>query len=126
MKFSEFCTIAENTEQEQQFMQFVRAMEEMEAIKEAIPKMQRVPVLGKVLTAVVALAESEGITAFKQTEHYQAIKDWNITFDPEKRDFSMNPSTEQVQKIVKIVSVAASVIAVLLLCRKILRRKSKK
>ena len=126
MKFSEYCDMVENTENDQQLIQYFREMEEMDTIKNALLKAQRIPVVGKACVAIVALTEAESLAAFKETEHYQLIKDWNFNFDPEAKTFSFNPSSEQMQKamkVMRIVSIVLSVVTLTLLCRKLCRRK---
>ena len=130
MKFSEFCDMAENTEKEAQLFQYFKDSEFFNesgevTLKGAAAKLKSIPLLGKILAAVIALAESESIAEFRQTEHYGYIKNWNLSFDPdgESEHFALSPSSEQIQKIVKIIAIASTVITLLLLCRKFCRRK---
>ena len=105
MKFSDYLDSVENTDDEQLLK------EQICKIKEDVQPALQIPVVGKVLTAALVLGESESIEAFRQTEHYEYIKDWNIAVhDLEKGAFSLYPSDAHL----KIVKVAAMVIGGLL------------
>jgi len=125
MKFSEFCDTIENTEQEQQFLQFLKEDADFNEVKENLEKVKKIPVLGKICKAMVALVDSESIAEFRESEYYPQFMDWNITFDPDAKNLSLSPGDAQKKKAVKIFSIVAAVIAVLLLVRKFPRRKKK-
>ena len=124
MKFSEFCYMTENTEHEQQFLEYMK-QDDMKEFNEISKKMGRVPVIGKVFAALTALTEVESLAEFRQTSHYENIMNWNFSFDPDVPSLSITPSEEQQQKFVRIVAIAGAVVALLLLCRKFCWKKSK-
>ena len=79
MKFSQFCDMVENTEQEQQFLQFLKKDETRKALKQV----SATPILGKgkLFTAIGALANAESIASFRQSGHYRHIMNWNINLN---------------------------------------------
>ena len=126
MTFAQFCDIAEGTEREQLMIEYLRK-DEMESLNQIPAKVLKAPVIGKVLKAVIALAESGSIAEFRQTEHFQYIKDWNFSFDAESGNFSLSPGEPQKQKLMKIFAAISAGFSIFLLCRKFCkRRKAKK
>ena len=101
MRFSQFCDITENTEQEQQLLQFLK-QDNMKQAEKAFTKLTRVPVIGNLFAAVIALSNYESIAAYKQSEHYQHIKDWNFAIDFDKKGLFITPDDEQKKKALKI------------------------
>jgi len=122
MKFSQFCDIAENTEQEQQLLQMLKK-DDMKEFKKIMAKMRRIPVIGKLFAAILALSKSENIAEFRQTEHYPNIKNWDFKVDFDKGSLSINPSDIQKKKMINVLAVICVVITVLLICRKLCCRK---
>ena len=122
MKFSQFCDIAENTEQEQQLLQMLKK-DDMKEFKKIMAKMRRIPVIGKLFAAILALSKSENIAEFRQTEHYPNIKNWDFKVDFDKGSLSINPSDIQKKKMINVLAVIGVVITVLLICRKLCCRK---
>jgi len=123
MKFSEYCDMVENTEQEQQLFEFMRNDSNMQEAWTVMEKMQTMPVIGKIITALGELGDAESIAAFRQTEHYPHIMNFEFNFDPDKGDFSLAPSVEQ-QKIMKMVFAAiVAGIVLLVVCCKLRRRR---
>jgi len=113
MKFSQFCEMAENTEQERQLLQFLKE-EEMTQVAEIMAKMARVPVVGNACAAIVALINCDSIAEFRQSAHYKHLMNFNFTFDFEKRNLLITPSDAQ-KKIIKRVLAAIGVSVTLLL-----------
>ena len=118
MKFSDYCDKIENTPEEQELLEFMRNDASMQEAWEVFEKMQHVPVLGKVLTALDVLSESESIAAFRETEHYPNLMNWNISFDAEKCHFSLSPGPKHMEVIKGIAAVIGLVVALLVVCRK--------
>ena len=113
MLFSEYLDSVENTEQE------TKLIEQLGLIKENAAWAVRIPLLGKILSALVVLSESENIEAFRQSEQYACVKDWNVTvFDHEAGAISITPSDKIKSKIAKIFTVVGALIFLLWLCRK--------
>ncbi|MCL2400836.1 MAG: hypothetical protein FWC91_13965 [Defluviitaleaceae bacterium] len=117
MLVSMYLDSIEGTEQESVFLNhFVELAED-----EDVAKVLHLPVVGKLLKALVSLGSVGNIATFKQTEHYKDIKDWGITvFDLEKGYISIHPGSKQLKKI---LAVAAIVWAGILLLK--LRKKYK-
>ncbi|MCL2284786.1 MAG: hypothetical protein FWC32_00305 [Firmicutes bacterium] len=124
MKFSEYCNMVEGSEQEQQLLTFLK-QDKMQGIIQDSVKAKRVPIIGKVVTAVEVLAGSESIFAFKNSAHYKYLMNWELNFDPAKDKFYLTLSEVQKEKIRDVLSFSFSVISFLLLYRKIRRREKK-
>ena len=122
MKFSEFCDMAENTEQEQQLLQFFK-QDGMEDAEKVFVKMAHIPVIGKIFTALVALGNYKSIAAFRQSRHYQNLRNWNVDIDFDKRSLMINASAEQKRKAMKILAAVSAGIALLVICRRLCCRR---
>jgi len=129
MKFSEFCDSIENTEQEQQFLQFMKDDENFGEAKKYLVKAEKIPVVGKVCTALVALSDFDNIAEFRESEYYPQIMDWDITYDPEAKSLSLNPGEaqmKQVKKAAMVFGIVVAVIATLVVFLKICRCRKRK
>ena len=124
MKFSEFCDSIENTEQEQQFLQYLKDDDGFGQAKQHLEKAKKIPVVGKVCMALVALSDFDSIAEFKASEYYPQIMDWDITFDSEAKSLSLNLSDAQKKKAAKVFFVVAAVVAALLIFLKVRRCKN--
>ena len=122
MKFSQFCEMAENTEKEQQLLQFLKE-DEMKTVEQILAKMTHIPFAGKICAAVVALINSESIAAFKQSGHYRQLMNMDFNFDFDKRSLQVSPSDAQKEQIKKAFAMIGGGIALLLILRKLFRRK---
>jgi len=116
--------MVEGTEQEQQLLTFLK-QDKMQSIIQDSAKAKRVPIIGKVVTAVEMLAGSESIFEFKNSGHYKYLMNWELNFDPAKGKFELTLSEVQKEKIRDVLSLSFSVISFLLLYRKIRRREKK-
>ena len=114
MTVSEYFDSLENTEDEQ------KLIGQLLEIKDAIEKAASLPFLGKVMRALIALGESESIEAFRQTNHYATIKDWNVIAHDfnSTPNFTMYPSDAQLAKFFKILAVIIGGVLLLALCKK--------
>ena len=121
MRFSQFCDMAENTEQEQQFFQFLKQDFVQDPMREHSAKLKCIPIIGKVLTAIFALAKSENIAEFRQSRHYRHLMNWDVKFDG--NNLEINTSDVQKKKVLKILAVIGAVLAILVICRKCCCRK---
>ncbi|MCL2284785.1 MAG: hypothetical protein FWC32_00300 [Firmicutes bacterium] len=117
MKFSEYCDMVEGTEQEQQFLEFMK-QDHMAELKKVSAKMKSIPFLGKLMTAIVVLSESESIAEFKESKYYSTLANFEFTFDHESGSFGFSPSDQQKKKIAKVVCIALTIIALLVICCK--------
>ena len=122
MRFSEFCDMAENTEQEQQLLQFFK-QGGMEIPKKIFARMSYIPIMGKVFTALIAIGNYKSIAEFRQTAHYRNLMNWNFAIDFDKKNLSINPNDEQIKKARKIMLAIAIGVALLVICRKLCCRK---
>jgi len=122
MKFSEFCDTIENTEKEQQLLQYLNKAELQDA-KKVFVKMTRTPVMGKVFEALLALENYDSIEGFKQSEHYSNIKDYEFSVDFESNSLNIGVSEVQKKKMTKCVVIAAIVIVLLIIFRKLRKRR---
>ena len=117
MIFSDYLDSIENTEQEQQLI------EKFASVAADMEKATKVPLVGKKIGALIALGSAESIAAFRETEHYDRIKDWDVSINLETGSFSLSPSSEQKKKIVKIAVAAGVVILLSVLCCKCCAKK---
>ena len=120
MRFSQFCDTAENTEQEQQLLQFMKK-DDMKEVEKVFAKLAHFPIIGKIISAVVAMGNYESIAAFKETTHYENIKDWDFKIDFDKNSLMIGPNEEQKKKAKKIIALIAAIIMLVALCRKLCR-----
>ena len=118
MRFSEYCETAENTEQEQQLLQFMK-QDKMKDAEKAFGKLTRIPIIGKLFSAVIALGNYESIAEYKRSEHYDNIKNWNFVIDYDKNSMSIGPTDEQKKKAMKVLAVVGAVIALIVVARKL-------
>ena len=117
MVISKYLNTVEGTEKEAKLISGMLKLSEEEGVAQLMDK----PVVGKIFTALDVLGKSESIAEFKQTEHYDNIKDFSIIeFDLEKGFFSIHPGPKHLKKM---LAVAAVVGAGILLWK--LRRKCK-
>jgi len=117
MRFSQFCDTAENTEQEQQLLQFLEK-DDLKKAKNVFTKLTRVPIFGNLFAAVIAMSNYESIAAYRQSRHYEHIKDWEFDVDFDKNSMKIGPNDEQEKKAVRVVAIIGAVIALIVLCRK--------
>ena len=122
MRFSQFCDQAEDTGQEQKLLQFLQ-QEDMKEAETAFVKLTRVPVIGKLFAALVALGKYESIADFRQSEHYPNIKDWNFSIDFEKKRMHISPNEEQRRKIAEVFALIGAAAALILIIRRLLGRR---
>ena len=116
MIFSEYLDSIESTPNEQLLIQKLADMEG------DLSQAKNVPFVGKVIAAMIELGKAQSIADFRQTAHYDNIKNWNITVtDLEKGQFSINPGPEHTRWLIGVFGVVAAIIVLWCLCRK--RRK---
>lgn len=115
MIVSKYLDSIEGTEKE---LMLINSMVEL-AKDEDVAKVLDLPIVGKVLSALVALGSSESIADFKQSNHYDALKDWSITvFDLEKGYVSIHPGPKHLKKIFTVAAIAGAGILLLKLRKK--------
>jgi len=122
MKFSQLCDTIENTEQEQQLLQYFK-QDDMQEAEKVFAKLARVPIAGKLFAAVIAMSDYESLAEFKQSEHYDNIKDWNFDIDFDKKSLYITPNNEQKKKALKILAIIGVAITLIVLLRKLCCRK---
>ncbi|MCL2171627.1 MAG: hypothetical protein FWB71_05680 [Defluviitaleaceae bacterium] len=117
MLFTEFLDKIENTDDEARF--FKQLGNVVDDLKEA----KEIPILGKLISAIVYLLELECITEFKQSEHYDVISGWDVIVDLDTGHFSVIPGPGHRKKIFKVAAIIAGILFLIWLCRR-KRRKS--
>ena len=120
MTFSQFCDMAENTEQEQKFFESMKDDEMSEAAKQ-LGKLTNFPFVGKLCAAFIALANSESLESFRQSPHFENLKDFNFEFDSEKKSLKLTPGDVHKEKIKRAAKAIGVGVAVFTICR-LLRR----
>ena len=123
MKFSDYCDMIENTEKEQELFDFMNTDQSMQEAWDVLEKMQDVPVLGKIITALGELAECNSIAAFKETEHYAVLANWNLHFDAEKGEFSLSPGPKHLAVAKCVLAAIVACIVLCVVCRKCCKRR---
>ena len=102
MKISAYLSSIEGTENEPLFKSKILDLIEEDGISQLLDK----PGVGKIFTALAVLGESESIEEFRQTKHYDNIKDWGIkVFDLEKGYFSIHPGLMHIAKFFAFAAV---------------------
>ena len=103
MLVSKYLDSVEGTEKELVFLNSFAELTEDKDVAKLLDK----PIIGKLLSALIALKSSESIGAFRQTEHYKNIKDWGITvFNLEKGYISIHPGPKHIKKILAVMAIA--------------------
>ena len=114
MTMSEYLDSIEGTEQEQQMVQAI------EDLREDLTVAAKIPFVGKTIVALLAFADLETIERFKQTIHYDNIKDWNIYVgDMEKGHFSIYPGDKQLKKIATAALIIFGVLFLMWLWKRV-------
>ena len=115
MIVSDFLDSIEGTEQESIFLNnFVELVEDKDVIK-----LLNSPFIGKLLSVLVALGRSESIEAFRETEHYNNIKDWGIkVFDLEKGYISIHPGPKHLKRLLAALAIAGTGLLLMKIIRK--------
>jgi len=104
MLFTEYLDSVENTDKE------ARLFEEINKLKSDLEQATSVPVVGKLITSLIALGDSGSIEAFKQTEHYHSFEGWDVLIDLDKGIFSIYPGAEFRKKIFGVLAVIGVVV----------------
>ena len=117
MTFAEWCERAENTEEEIRFFEFLQ-QDHMQNLEQVFNKLQRLPAVGKFFAAMNALDEYQTLAEYRQSKHYELIKDWEFEFDADKGTFNLNANPAHVKKFLKAVAIIAAVIGIIILYRK--------
>jgi len=105
MVISKYLDSIEGTEDEQKLLNATLKLSEEEGISELYDK----PFVGKIFTALNVLGKSESIADFKQTKHYDNIKDLGISvFDLEKGFFSIYPGPKHIKGICAVAGIVGA------------------
>ena len=116
MLVSKYLDSVEGTEKELVFLNSFAELTEDKDVAKLLDK----PIIGKLLSALIALKNSESVEAFRQTKHYENIKDWGITvFNLEKGYISIHPGPKHIKKILAVTAITCAGLYLLK------RRKSK-
>ena len=102
MIVSDYLYLIEGTEKEPMLL---NSMVELTK-DEDVAKVLNLPLVGKLLRALVALGASDSIATFRQTKHYEYIKDWGITvFDLKKGYISIHPGPKHLKIILPVIAI---------------------
>ena len=119
MVISKYLTSIEDTEKEAMLIGGMGKLTEEEEIIQLMDK----PVVGKIFTALAVLGNSESIADFRQTGHYENIKDWSIAvFDIEKGFVSIHPGPKHLKTAFAVAAAVGAVLIIRKLCKKIKNR----
>ena len=123
MLFSTYMEFLEGTDKEAAF--FETFAEARQGLAEVPPnvKLGKIPFVGRMITAIIALVEAESIAAFRNTEHYEYLKDWNVKVHD--GGFTMWPGDETIEKIAKVAVAIVGVIVALAVIRKLWKWRKK-
>jgi len=122
MKFSEYCDMVQNTDKEFELIQFLNDNDGIHELRKVLPKLKRIPVVGKAIEALMVLADYESLEEFKQTEHYANVANMGFSFNPEKSSLNLSPSSDQVKQLAVVGLAAVAVIVILVMCFRKCRR----
>ena len=113
MKLSMYLDSIQNTENEELFLQ------KLSDINKDLAKATSVPFIGKKIRSVIALGNAESIEDFRQTRHYDVIKDWNIYVpDLEKGHIYLNYFPIEAKILLSIFALIALIWVVRRICKK--------
>jgi len=119
MLVSAYLDSIEGTEDEGLFFAKMRELSEIDGVQTGLGQAKGIPFIGKVVTALLAMMNAETVAAFRETAHYEVLKDWSIHIrDLENLNLSLNPSFKQIKKVLPFVAVAAGIILALVLWRR--------
>jgi len=117
MLVSDYFDSIENTEDEAVFLSGLYSLLEKDI--EDIRKAENIPIIGKLIKAMLALSKSESIHEFRQSEHYVSIKDWSIkVYDLEKGYINFYPGPKHLKKIFTVIAIVIGIICIIKLCKK--------
>ena len=115
MRIADYLDSIEGTEQEAALIKSFAELANDEDVAQALS----LPVVGKILSAIAALGDSESIADFKLTGHYENIKEWGISvFDLEKGYCSIHPGPNHLKKVFTVMAVAGAGLLLFKLLRK--------
>lgn len=120
MLATEYLLSIEGTEDENKLFE---SMKYFDQAKEGLSDASRIPVVGKILTALVALSDSNNIAEFKQTSYFEDLEGWDIKVHSEGRGFSVYPGSAMRKKIFTILGITVGAIIGLVILVKFLRRR---
>ena len=107
MKISKYLVSIQNTEDEELFLQ------NLSELNKQLAKATSVPFIGKKLLSVIALGNAESIDDFKQTHHYEVIKDWGIYVpDLTNGQIYLNYFPVEAKIMLSVLAIVAVVMAV--------------
>jgi len=73
---------------------------------ESIAQLMNKPGVGDIFNALAVLGNSESIAEFKQSKHYNAIKDWSITVhDFESGGISIYPGPKHLKRALAVAAI---------------------
>ena len=113
MKLSKYLDSIQNTENEELFLQ------KLSDINKDLVKATGVPFIGKKIHSVITLGNAKSIGDFKQTHHFEVIKDWSIYVpDLKNGQIYLNYFPTEAKILLSIFVIAAVVMTVLRILKK--------
>ncbi|MCL2620057.1 MAG: hypothetical protein FWD97_03870 [Defluviitaleaceae bacterium] len=116
MSAIEYLLSIEGTEDEGRLFE---TLENLGGTEEELMAATHIPVVGKVITALITLCELGSVTEFKQTSHFDALEGWDFKVDLDKGEFSMYPGSAMRKKILATIGIVVGLVLLI----KFLRRK---
>jgi len=112
MLFHDYLDSIQGTEDEARFLAH------LEKSHKGISKVANmpIPVAGKIMKALAHLGECDSVEDFKESCHYNSVRNWEIKIDLDKSTLSCNPSKELQAKWLGIAAaiVSAAITAIVL------------
>jgi len=112
MLFSEYLDTIEGTEDE------ARLFEQIDTFKDEIAQGANIPVVGKIVAAILALREFNSVAEFRQSDHYQHVAGWYCTIDLDKGIFSLQPGPKFWKKVSIVCGIVSAGLLALWVWRK--------
>jgi len=118
MLLTDYLDEIQGTQQETDFIEKLNQPE----IKQAFTAASKVPVVGKMMAALVALADCS-IGEIKDSSHYAALEGYEIKIDPNTDGFSIMPGSAMKKQMLIIAGVVVAIIAAFIIWRKIRKKR---
>ena len=123
MLFSTYMDFLEGSEKEAAFFGFFSEVKEN---AEEMKPLFNIPLVGKMLRHILALAEAENVADFRRTESYHYFSDWNVKVHKndtgDTPNFTMYPSDAALKKAAGVLLAIGAVVLALVLY-KIIRKR---
>jgi len=117
MRLNDYLASIQGTEQEEKLFEIIDKYKD--DIAEAQGQTAQIPVVGKIVDAIVFLAERGNVADFLDSEYAELAQGLDVSVNLEKGMFNIYPGKEMRRKIFMVLGAVVAVIALLVLvCRK--------